>query len=266
MTLPGHHLRPGAGSQESVTWHRVTAPVTRHTWHRHNREPRLGQANGKYLTSPAHNAVTRHCSSLCPVPHSEVFISHPLLPTLPELTIPTNSQWNSCRQRKHIEYGEQCSYTRRLFMINQREDDLIILCGRCCWLPHQQCSRVWQMEIQRAIERCGETRMSYHISDQTEPRLGLIHRNDDLGTLAHWSLDWAWRVPALYGWRRRRRSRHWTWLSSALPNIHILAANKVKIISFQHPPSHATHNTSPSGRDEEILKNQRVIISNQLTL
>ena len=81
-----------------------------------------------------------------------------------------------------------------------------------------------------------------------------------------WSLDWAWRVPALYGWRRRRRSRHWTWLSSALPNIHILAANKVKIISFQHPPSHATHNTPASGRDEEILKNQRVIISNQLTL
>lgn len=85
-------------------------------------------------------------------------------------------------------------------------------------------------------------------------------------TSTSWSLDWAWRVPALYGWRRRRRSRHWTWLSSALPNIHILAANKVKIISFQHPPSHATHNTPASGRDEEILKNQRVIISNQLTL
>ena len=47
---------------------------------------------------------------------------------------------------------------------------------------------VWQMKIQRAIERCGETRMSYHphISDQTESGLGLIHRNTDLGT---WPLD-----------------------------------------------------------------------------
>ena len=79
--------------------------------------------------------------------------------------------------------SEQCNYARHLFMINQNEDDLIILCGRCCWLPQQQCSRAWQMKIQRAIERCGETRMSYHphIScHETESGLGLIHRNTDV--------------------------------------------------------------------------------------
>ena len=149
-------------------------------------------------------------------------------------------------------------------MIHQNEDDLIILCGRWCWLPlclinnavslaDEDPACNWKMrrdqdELSSPHQRSDRVRSGF---DSQKRWSGLTD------TSTSWSLDWAWRVPALYGWRHRRRSRHWTWLSSALPNIHILAGNKVKIIIFLHLPSHATCSITTNESEEWILKVRR---------